>query len=148
MNDIFSRFGQAPASLKKSFGMLVAAWVCHPIYIYAFFYINQATAEARDVLIRMLVVSVCLAILLLLIKRWARALVVMGNCFIVVYDIFVLAVSPPNKILGALCAGVTLFTIVGTYWLFSKDSRDYFNKVNPEQEPRDALNPPKNPDRR
>jgi hypothetical protein len=31
-----------------------------------------------------------------------------------------------------------LLTITGTYWLFVKDSRDYYTRVNPKPEPPDA----------
>jgi len=143
MNDYFARFTNAPASFKKSFVMLVGAWVLHPIYIYAFFYLNNAVAQAESVILRMAVVSGCLAFLLFLIKKWARALVLMGNCFIVVYDIFLLAISPTNKVLSLLCIGVVLFAIFGTYWLFAKDSRTYFNQVNPKNEAEDPLDPKK-----
>ena len=141
MNDYFARFTNAPASFKKSFAMLVVAWAIHPIYIYAFFFFNQAVTQAEGVILRMAVVSGCLALLLFLIKKWARALVVMGNCFIVVYDIFVLAISPSNKVLSLLCVGVVLFAIFGTYWLFAKDSRTYFSQVNPKDESKDPLDP-------
>lgn len=141
MNDYFARFTEAPASFKKSFSMLVVAWVIHPVYIYAFFFFNQAVTQAQSVILRMAVVSGCLALLLFVIKKWARALVVMGNCFIVVYDIFIFAISPANKVLSLLCAGVVLFTIFGSYWLFVKDSRSYFNQVNPKNETRDPLDP-------
>jgi len=141
MNDYFARFTEAPASFKKSFAMLAVAWVLHPIYIYAFFFFNQAVSQAQSVILRMAVVSGCLALLLFLIKKWARALVVMGNCFIVVYDIFVLAISPSNKVLSLLCVGVVLFAIFGTYWLFVKESRTYFSQVNPKDEPKDPLDP-------
>lgn len=141
MNDYFARFANAPASFKKSFAMLVVAWVLHPAYIYAFFYFNQAVAQAQSVILRMAVVSGCLALLLFLVKKWARALVVMGNCFIVVYDIFILAISPSHKVLSLLCVAVVLFAIFGTYWLFVKDSRTYFSQVNPKNETKDPLDP-------
>ena len=80
-----------------------------------------------------------------LIKKWARALVVMGNCFIVIYDLFVLAVSPTNKVLTLLCVAITLLIIIGTYWLFAKDSRDYFTLLNPKKEINDPLNPKAGP---
>ena len=86
-------------------------------------------------ILRMAAISCCLCFLLFLIKKWARALVVMGNCFIVVYDIFVLVVSPPNKMLTLLCVCVALFAIVGSYWLFVKETREYFTQVNPKSEP-------------
>jgi hypothetical protein len=133
MNDYFARFSASPASFKKSFSMLAVAWICHPIFIYLFFLYNQAVEEAGAIILRMVAVVFCLGILLFLIKKWARALVVVGNCLIVVYDIFVLAVSPPHTFLSLLCVSVVLFTIVGTYWLFVKDSRDYFTRVNPKQ---------------
>ena len=141
MNDYFARFTEAPASFKKSFAMLAVAWAIHPIYIYAFFYFNQAVVQAQSVILRMAVVSGCLALLLFLIKKWARALVVMGNCFIVVYDIFILAISPSNKALSLLCVGVVLFAIFGTYWLFVKDSRSYFSQLNPKYETDDPPDP-------
>jgi hypothetical protein len=61
----------------------------------------------------------------------------MGNFLIVVYDIFVITVSPPNKTLTLLCTGVVLFAILGTYWLFVKETRDYFNQVNPKVKPQE-----------
>ena len=137
MNDYVARFRNSPTSLKKSFALLMVAWICHPLFIYAFFYINQAVAQAEGVIYRMAAISCCLCFLLFLIKKWARALVVMGNAFVVIYDIFVLAISPPNRILTALCVLVALFTIAGTYWLFVKDSREYFNQVNPKVEPQE-----------
>ena len=69
----------------------------------------------------------------------------MGNCFMVVYDVFVLAVSPPNKILTLLCVSVALFVMMGSYWLFVKDSRDYFNQLNPKTDTPDETNPVKGP---
>ena len=141
MNDYFARFKAAPASYKKSFAMLATAWICHPVFIYAFFYFRQAVDQAENDITKMAVISGCLAFLLFLIKKWARALVVMGNCFIVVYDIFVLVVSPANKVLTLLCVSVALFTVMGTFCLFAKDSRDYFNQINPKAESQDPLDP-------
>ena len=149
MTDYLTRFSAAPASLKKSFAMLAVAWICHPVFIYAFFYYSGAVTEAENVIVRMTVISGCLVLLLFLTKKWARALVTMGNCFIVVYDLFVLAVAPTNKVLTLLCVAVTLFAVMGTYWLFSKDSRDYYTQVNPKPEsndPRDTHPGPTPPD--
>ncbi|MGA6924694.1 MAG: hypothetical protein WBY88_03370 [Desulfosarcina sp.] len=131
MNDYFSRFRSAPPSLKKSAALLMVAWICHPLFIHAFFWANDAVAQAQQIILRMAIVSVCLAIFLLLIKKWARALVVTGNLLIVIYDLFVLAAAPSNTTLMLLCTGVVVFTVLGTYWLFVKDSRDYFDQVNP-----------------
>jgi hypothetical protein len=141
MNDYFARFANAPASFKKSFAMLAVAWVLHPVYIYGFFFFNQRVSQAQTDIWRMVIVSGCLALLLFLIKKWARALVVMGNCLIVVYDIFILVFFPSNKVLSLLCVGVVLFAILGTYWLFAKDSRTYFSQVNPKNETEDPLDP-------
>ena len=135
MNDYFARFSESPSSFKKSFAMFVVAWICHPIFIYSFFWTNQAVSQAESEIYRMAAVSGCLCFLLFLIKKWARALVVMGNCFIVVYDIFILAVSTPNKFLTMLCVSVAVFMVMGSYYLFVKDSRDYFNMVNPKTDP-------------
>ena len=125
--------------------MLAAAWICHPVFIYSFFYLNQAVVEAQSVIVRMAVISGCLVFLLFLIKKWARALIVMGNCFIVVYDLFVLAVSPTNQALTLLCVAVSLFTLFGTYWLLVKDSRDYFTLLNPKKDSQDPLDPKAGP---
>jgi hypothetical protein len=141
MNDYFARLSNSPASFKKSYLMLAVAWVCHPLFIYAFFYFNQAVDQAENVIRSMAIISGILVFLMFLIKKWARALVMLGNCFIVVYDLFVLAVSPPNKLLTLLCVSVALFTIMGSYWLFVKDSRDYFTKINPKIEPPDTPEP-------
>ena len=141
MNDYFARFQAAPASFKKSFGMLVVGWVCHPIFIYLFFYANQATDQAGNIITRMAVIGICLCFLLFLIKKWARALVVLGNCFILVYDLFVVAISPPNKMLTISCVIVVLFVLTGTFWLFAKDSRDYYTRLNPKPDTPDPLNP-------
>jgi hypothetical protein len=141
MNDYFARFSAAPAVFKKSFGMLAVAWVCHPIFIYAFFLANQAMDQAGSIIMRMAVISMCLCFLMFLIKKWARALLVLGNCFIVVYDLFVLAVSPPNRVLTVLCVMVVLSALVGTFWLFAKDSRDYYTQVNPKAASPNPLDP-------
>jgi hypothetical protein len=65
----------------------------------------------------------------------------MGNCFIVIYDIFVLAVSTPDKILTLLCVSVIASMVMGSYWLFVKESRDYFTLVNPKTDPPETQNP-------
>lgn len=148
MNDYVARFRASPVSFKKSVLLLMAAWICHPLFIYSFFYLNEAVGQSENVLYRMAAVSGGLALLLLLIKKWARALVVMGNAFIVVYDIFVLAVSPPHKVLTLLGVGVALFTIAGTYWLFVKDTRAYFTLVNPNTDPPEPVRSPSDPNNR
>jgi len=147
MNDYFTRFSTAPASFKKSFGMLAVAWICHPIFIYTFFSSNQALDQAGNLIMRMAVIGICLCFLLFLIKKWARALVVLGNCFIVVYDLFVLAVSPPSKVLVVLCVIVVLFVIMGTFWLFVRDSRDYYTRLNPKPDTPNPLDPQDNANR-
>lgn len=135
MNDYFARFSESPASFKKSFAFLVVAWVSHPVFIYSLFWAEEAlTASDKDIM-KMAVVSLCLCFLHLLIKKWARALVVVGNIFIVLNDFFYFIVTPHNTISTMLCVAVVLCTIVGTYWLFVKDSRDYFTLVNPKPEP-------------
>ena len=135
MNDYIARFSESPASLKKSFAILVVAWVCHPIFIYSLFLAEQAVAGSDTDIKKMAIVSLRLCLLHLLIKKWARALVVVGNTFIVLNDFFYFYVTPHNKISTMLCVAVVFCTIVGTYWLFVKDSRDYFIRVNPKIEP-------------
>ena len=83
---------------------------------------------------KMAVVSLSLCFLLFLIKKWARALVVVGSSFIVINDVFYFVVASPSIFSTILCVTVVLFTIVGTYWLFVKDSRIYFTRVNPKPE--------------
>lgn len=134
MNDYFSRFSDSPASFKKSFTMLVAAWVCHPIFIYSIFWAKDAVAGSDKEIMKMAIVSLSLCFLLFLIKKWARALVVVGNAFIIINDFIYLFIATPNTISTLLCVAVMLLTIVGTYWLFTKDSRDYFTRVNPKPE--------------
>ena len=132
MNDYFSRFNEAPVSFKKSFAMLVVAWVCHPIFIFSLFWAVEVNTESDKDIMKMAIVSLSLCLLHYLIKKWARALVVMGSLFIVINDLFYFSVTPQNKISTLLCVTVVLCTIVGSYWLFVKESRDYFNRVNPK----------------
>lgn len=143
MNDFFSRFSASPATFKKSFMMLVVAWICHPIFIYALFWAGDALDGNDKDIMKMVVVSLCLCLLLSLIKKWARALVVLGSVFIVINDLFYFFAVPRTNLSTLLCVMVVLFTIVGTYWLFVKDSRDYFTQVNPKIEPSDPLDPEK-----
>jgi Na+(H+)/acetate symporter ActP len=89
MNDYFARFSESPASFKKSFSMLVVAWVCHPIFIYSLFWSRETVAGSDKDIMKMMVVSISLCFLLFLIKKWARALVVVGNAFIVINDFFI-----------------------------------------------------------
>ena len=114
--------------------MLVVAWVCHPIFIYSLFWGKAAVAGSDTDIKKMMIVSICLFVLLCLIKKWARALVVVGSSFIVINNLFFLLVTPHNKMSTLLCVIVVLFSIVGIYWLFGKDSRDYFTLVNPKIE--------------
>jgi hypothetical protein len=135
MNDYIARFSASPASFKKSFTILLLAWICHPLFIYSLFWANDAVAGSDRDIIKMAVVSLSLCLLHFLIKKWARALVVVGNIFIVLNDFFYFFVTPRNIISTVLCVTVVLCTIVGTYWLFVKDSREYFTRVNPKMEP-------------
>jgi hypothetical protein len=135
MNDYVARFSQSPASFKKSAAFLVVAWVCHPIFIYSLFWAESAVAGSDKAITKMAVVSLCLCFLHGLIKKWARALVVVGNAFIVLNDLLYFIVTPRNNLSTLLCVAVVLCTIAGTYWLFVKDSREYFTQVNPKIEP-------------
>ncbi|WP_319409658.1 hypothetical protein [uncultured Desulfosarcina sp.] len=135
MNDYIARFRASPASFKKSVAILVIAWICHPVFIYSLFWAEEAVAGSDKDIMKMAVVSLSLCLFHLLIKKWARALVVVGNIFIVLNDFFYFSVTPHNKISTVLCVTVVLCTIVGTYWLFVKDSREYFTRVNPKLEP-------------
>lgn len=132
MNDYLTRFSASPASFKKCFVMLIVAWAFHPIFINSLFRAEAAVEGSHQDIVKMAAVSLSLAVLLFLIKKWARALVVVGNLFIVINDLLYLLVAPPNKLSSILCVIVVLFTIMGTYWLFVKDSRDYFAQVNPK----------------
>jgi len=135
MNDYIARYQASPSSLKKSFYMLTAAWICHPVFIYSLFYFQEAVIVSGKDLKKMVAVSLSLCLFLFLIKKWARALVVMGSAFIVINDLFYFLLVPRNKISTLLCVAVILFTIIGNYWLFAKDSRDYYTEVNPKAEP-------------
>ena len=141
MNDYLSRFNNAPASFKKSFVMLVGAWCCHPIFVYSLFDGGAMLEGSVNDIKKMAVVSLCLCVLLFSIKKWARALVVVGNAFIVINDLFYFLVASGNKLSSLLCVMVVLFTSIGTYWLFRKDTRDYYTHVNPKNEPLEPLDP-------
>jgi hypothetical protein len=135
MNDYVARFIASPASFKKSFAILLVAWVCHPIFIYSLFWAEEALAGSDKEIMKMAVVSLSLCVLHLLIKKWARALEVVGNSFIVLNDFFYVIVVPSNKISTVLCTIVILCTLVGTYWLFVKETREYFALINPKVKP-------------
>jgi len=141
MNDYFARFSESPASFKKSFAALTLAWVCHPIYLYSLFWAKGAVDASNADIKKMAVISLSLIVLLFSIKKWARALVVVGSSFILINDFFFLYVTPHNKISTLLCVVVVLFSIVGSYWLFAKDTRDYFTKLNPKIDPPDSPEP-------
>jgi hypothetical protein len=145
MNDYLSRFNNAPASFKKSFIMLVGAWCCHPVFVYSLFEGGGMLESSTKDIMKMAVVSLCLCALLFSIKKWARALVVVGNVFIVVNDLFYFLVVPRNKLSTLLCVMVVLFTSIGTYWLFRQDSRDYYTRVNPKKEPVEPSDPKQGP---
>lgn len=146
MNDYLDRFLAAPASFKKSFAMLVVAWACHPLFLYSLFSTIGAVEGVRQGIMKMTIVSLSLCLLLFLIKKWARALVVMGNLFIVINDLFYFAITSPGRWPTLLCVAVVLFACMGTYWLFTKDSRDYFNLVNPKDDAPGGQTPNDKPD--
>ena len=135
MNDYFARFNASPASFKKSFFMLVVAWIAHPLFLLSLFQGNTTVPGAEQAIMRMAIVSLCLAFLLFLIKKWARALVVVGNLFVVVNDLFYFVAIPHSSIATLLCVVVAVFATFGMYWLFVRETRDYFNTVNPEKNP-------------
>ena len=145
MNDYIARFQASPVSFKKSFAFLTAAWICHPLFIYSLFYFGAMVDASGTELKKMVVVSLSLCIFLFLIKKWARALVVVGSLFIVVNDLFFFLVTPRNQISTLLFIAVLMCTIIGLYWLFVKASRDYFTQVNPKPEPPDANAGPSRP---
>lgn len=135
MNDYVARFQASPGNFKKSFYMLTAAWICHPLFIYSLFHLGEAVNDSGTDLKRMVVVSLSLCLFLFLVKKWARALVVLGSFFIVINDLLYFILAPRNTVSTLLCVAVVLFTIMGIYLLFKKDSRDYFTEVNPKTEP-------------
>jgi hypothetical protein len=138
MNDYIARFQASPTSFKKSFAFLTAAWICHPLFVYSLFYFEAMVDASGTELKKMVVVSLSLCVFLFLIKKWARALVVVGSLSIVVNDLFFFLVSPRNQITTLLLVAVVLCTIIGIYWLFVSASRDYFTQVNPKPEPPDV----------
>ena len=147
MNDYFARFSASPPSFKKSFAALVVAWACHPIFIYSLFMSHGEVVTSENDIKKMVVVSLSLMVFLFSIKKWARALVVVGSLFILINDLIYFFVVPHGKLSTLLCAGVTLFTVMGTYWLFVKDSRDYYTRVNPKIEPPETTNSEPGPNR-
>ena len=134
MNDYFARFAASPASFKKSFGMLLVAWIAHPLFLISLFQGEAAVEGADQAIMRMVVVSASLAFLLFLIKKWARALVVVGNLFVVVNDVLYFVMIPHNQLATGLCVIVAVFILFGTYWLLVRESRDYFDQVNPDKD--------------
>jgi hypothetical protein len=134
MDDFLSRFNNAPASYKKSFFILVGAWCCHPVFIYSLFQGAEMMDGSSKDIMKMAVVSLCLCLLLFSLKKWARALVVVGNAFIVVNDLFYFLLAPRNKLSAVLCAMIVLFACLGTVLLFSKETRHYYTKLNPKRE--------------
>ena len=139
MNDYFERFRTSPSLFKKSFGLLSTAWICHLLYFYSLFWSQGAVESAIGDLKKMAVVSLSLCFFLFLLKKWARALVVMGSCFIVIYDLFAFVAMPRNTVSTILCVTVVLSTIIGMYLLFSKDVRVYFDQLNPKPDQQEPL---------
>ena len=121
--------------------MLLVAWICHPLFIYALFWTGSALTGSDKEIMKMAIISLCLTILLYLVKKWALALVVLGNAFIVINDLFYFLVAPRNKLSTLLCVSVVLFTIMGTFWLFVKETRDYYAALNPKVEPPELPGP-------
>jgi hypothetical protein len=139
MNDYLERFRTSPPLFKKSFVLLCTAWICHLLYFYSLFWSQGAVELAIGDIKKMAVVSVSLCFFLFLMKKWSRALVVMGSCLILIYDLFAFVAMPRNAVSSILCVTVVLFTILGMYFLFSKDVRAYFNQINPKPERQEPL---------
>jgi len=139
MNDYIERFRTSPYVFKKSFGLLTTAWICHLLYCYSLFWSQGVIEFATGEIKKQIAVSLSLCFFLFLLKKWSRALVVMGSCFIVIYDLFWFAAMPRNTVSTILCVFVVLFMIIGMAFLFSKDSREYFNRMNPKPDPQEPL---------
>jgi hypothetical protein len=139
MNDYVERFRSSPLDYKKSFGFFTTAWVSHLLFNYALFWSQGAVESAMADIKKMAVVSVSLCFFLFLMKKWSRALVVMGSCFVVVYDLFFFLALPQSQVLTILCVLVVLCTFVGMYFLFTKESRDYYDSINPKPERQEPL---------
>ena len=98
MNDYFDRFRNAPVNFKKSFwssGDGLGLPSAFPLFLF------WGTASHRRMfrgeMNKMVVVSISLCFFMFLIKKWARALVVMGSCFVLVYDMMWFISVPPQQ---------------------------------------------------
>jgi hypothetical protein len=119
-------FQQYPRPVKMAIVFMVLGWVFHFI-IYFTFLAGEALVRNDYI---MLGVGLGICFFTASINRWARMLAFFFNLGIMALYLLVCLSQHVGSDLRALSAGVVLLFAVSTYYLFNKETSNYFRTFN------------------
>ncbi len=116
-----SEFATFPQSVKNAFIFTATAWIWYYIAVYGYLLPNEG--PGKD-----LIVGPVALLLLWTLRNWARVLCMLCNLFILIQflPVTVGLFNMGNVHRGMMSTLIVLFFAISTYYLFVKDSADFF----------------------
>ena len=126
MFDDAKKIRDLPAGVRKSIYFTIAAWLGHWAFFFVYFQ-NSPGEFPLTLFYRHLGMGVVICVFLVLQRPWAKWLGAMGNLMAVLYYIMWIAMAYKHRSLEAMVMVVViLLFIASTYYLFCKESAEFF----------------------
>ena len=120
-----------PRPVRYSFGLLLAGWVGHFVFIYLAFVAGREVPENK-IVYQQVAIAVILGYFLYHGKKWARVLCLLCNSLIILIYLFFMMLFWKSRLpMGLLSFAVTGCFVVASYFLMTREAKAFY--AGPEE---------------
>jgi len=146
MLSIFKEFDTFPSSVKYGIVSMAAGWLGIYLFFYLFCWVDHGEAPTR-LMFQLAGLGVLICFFMLRVKKWARAICLMGNGIILLF--FLVMVWYFFRIGQGRYTALSLYILtcfaVSTCCLASRSTSRFFNVYNGVEDPGSAREEKKSP---
>ena len=115
-----------PRDVRRAFGLMLAGWAGHFVFIYLVFVVGSETPDNK-IVYQQVAIAAILGYFLYHGKKWARVLCLLCNSLVIILYFFFLALFWASRTPIALLSLGTLGCFAGaTYFLITRESRAFY----------------------
>jgi|GEM_PF-3819368 len=120
------KWADLPPGVQKSIGFTIAAWMGHWAF-FGFYFKNSPNGFPQNLFYRHVGIGALICFFLALQRPWAKWLGAMGNAIAFLYYLMWIGLAYKTKpLLAGVMIVIVLLFISSTYYLFCKESAEFF----------------------
>ncbi len=128
-------FTDFPSSVKTSIVFLLLSWISHFFFLYRLWLLGNKMGQSvidSKLLLQMAAIAILICFFSIRLRNWARVLGIVSNFLAISIYIFLVALFYGQQTGLAIIGTINLiFFSVCTYYLFKKETADFFKMHSP-----------------